>query len=341
MENLKSKQNWNLNPGYDSMQFVPQRGLRAAHLQTILGHFLPRHNALSAPEPRLFQVEDGVQLRCLCHWQSRRDTAFTVLLVHGLEGSSESQYIVGTANKAWAAGMNVVRINVRNCGRTEQLGPTLYHSGLSADIGAVTRSLIEDDKLPAIALAGFSMGGNQVLKLAGEWGRERTTPSQVRAVAAISPAMDLGASADALHNPANRIYEWRFLLSLRRSLQRKAALFPQQYQLQKMWWRSIREFDDMVTAPHWGFQSAADYYERASASRVLEFIALPALIINAQDDPFIRIEPQTRERIRGNSNIRFLEPACGGHCGFLAEADGYDGRWAERQIIEFFLQFCG
>src|SRR5207244_2358937 len=103
-----------------------------------------------------------------CNWQPDRQGALTVVLVHGLEGSTESQYILGTANKAWAAGMNVVRMNMRNCGGTHRLGPTLYHSGLSGDVGAVMRALIADDGLSRVAVAGFSMGGNLVLKLAGE-----------------------------------------------------------------------------------------------------------------------------------------------------------------------------
>jgi predicted alpha/beta-fold hydrolase len=144
-------------------------------------------------------VEEGVQVLCHCHWHSDRRRTLSVLIVHGLEGSSESHYVLGTAQKALAAGMNVVRMNIRNCGGTERLGPTLYHSGLSTDVGAVARALISQESLPRLALVGFSMGGNLVLKLAGEWGRE--APEQLQAVAAVSPAIDLAASADALHLP--------------------------------------------------------------------------------------------------------------------------------------------
>ena len=98
--------------------FVPRRGLRGGHVQTLAGHFLPRQNLLPEPERRLFTVEQGVQVRCDCHWQPERAAAMTAVIVHGLEGSSESTYVIGTGNKAWAAGMNVVRMNVRNCGGT-------------------------------------------------------------------------------------------------------------------------------------------------------------------------------------------------------------------------------
>ena len=132
---------------------------------------------------------------CHCHWQANANQCLTILLVHGLEGSSCSQYVLGNAARAWAAGCNVVRMNMRNCGGTENLSPTLYHSALSADVAAVMRALAAEKGLGAFALVGYSMGGNLVLKLAGELGEE--TPQYLKAVVGVSPAMDLAASADA------------------------------------------------------------------------------------------------------------------------------------------------
>lgn len=325
---------------FQCSEFHPRRGLRRGHLQTVVSHVLRRQNLLPQPERRLFRVEADVQIACDCHWQPNRRGAFTALIVHGLEGSSESQYVIGTANKAWAAGMNVVRMNVRNCGGTESLAPTLYHSGMSADVGAVVRELVREEGLPRIGLAGFSMGGNQVLKLAGEWGSGLLGPAppELRAVAAISPAMDLSASADALHLPENRIYEWRFLLSLRARLRRKQALFPDGFVVGKSWWHSIRDFDHNVTAVLNGFRDAEDYYQQASSSRLLEHIATPTLVVHSNDDPFIRMLPKTRKKLLRNANITYVETAHGGHCGFLASpSTNSDGRWAEVQIVNFFL----
>ena len=258
----------------------------------------------------------------------------TVIIVHGLEGSVESQYVIGTGSKAWAAGMNVVRMNMRNCGNTEKLTPTLYHSGLSGDVGAVVEELIREDALQSIAIVGFSMGGNLVLKLAGEWGEE--APKQVKAFATVSPAMDLGASADALHSWRNWIYEQRFLRSLRRRYRRKALLFPDRYDLSHLRrFASIREFDDKITAKYEGFAGAEDYYERASSSRTLDKIRIPTLVIHSSDDPFIRILPETRAKLLANPNITYIETAHGGHCAFLADPNGYDGRWAERTLVGF------
>jgi hypothetical protein len=308
--------------------------LRGGHAQTLAGHFLRRRNALLRPEERLVCVEEEVQILCHCHWQADRQRVVTLVLVHGLEGSSESSYVIGTGSKAWLAGMNVVRMNVRNCGGTERLAPTLYHSGMSADVGTLVQALIAEDGLERVALAGFSMGGNLVLKLAGEWGRG--SPPQVRAVAAVSPAMDLGPSAQALHERMNRLYEWRFLWGLRRRVRRKARLFPGRYDLRYLrglW--TLRDFDDQITARYCGFGSAEDYYERASSSRVLQDIALPTLVMHALDDPFIRVLPATRAKLLANPNIRYLETEHGGHCAFVADALDYDGRWAERQVVEF------
>jgi predicted alpha/beta-fold hydrolase len=244
---------------------------------------------------------------------------------------------VGLANKAFFAGMNVIRMNVRNCGGTEKLAATLYHSGMSDDIDRVIRFFLERDGLPMIFLAGFSMGGNQVLKLLGEW--SSSAPKQVIAAAAISPAMDLGPSADAIHSLQNRLYEWRFLTSLRGRMKRKVALFPENFKVERWWWKSIRDFDDALTAPHFGFSSAEDYYTQASSSRVVDHVRVPTLIIHAADDPFIRIRTETYGKLRANPAIKFVEVEHGGHCGFLGErrmgAEVYDGRWSERQIVRF------
>jgi hypothetical protein len=195
--------------------------------------------------------------------------------------------------------------------------------------------VIEQKKLQRVGLIGYSMGGNLVLKLAGELGS--AAPPELKAVAAVSPAADLAASADAMHVGGNRIYEWKFLVSLMRTYERKRKLYPDRYKKVERYPGSIREFDDAITAHYCGFTGAQDYYTRASAARMIDKIALPTLIINAADDPFIRLLPETRAKIKANPNITFLETAHGGHCAFLAQPNGDDGRWAERQIMHFLL----
>ncbi len=318
--------------------FVPRRGLRGPHRQTLASYFLRRANSLPAPENRLVRVDDDTRLLCHCNWQESKSAALTVVIVHGLAGSSASPHVVGLAQKAWAAGMNVVRMNVRNCGGTEMLTPTLYHSGLSSDVGAVVSDLISRDRCERLALTGYSMGANLVLKLAGEW--SEAAPRQIRAVAVVSPLIDLSASSDALHLPENRLYEWQFVFKLSRLLRRKAKLFPGRFDTRRLKGiRSLREFDDRIVGPYNGFAGAEDYYERARSSRDVEKISMPTLIIHSCDDPFIRILPETRAKIATNPNIQFLETERGGHCAFLAAPADYDGRWAERQAVEFLRQF--
>ena len=328
--------------------FHPRRWLRNGHLQTVVGNLLARPKALPPAVSQLVEVapargnQIASQVLCECHWQPEtvRRNRPTVLIVHGLEGSSRSQYVIGNSTKLFSAGCNVIRMNMRSCGGTEKLTPTLYHSGMSGDVGAVMQFFLRAEQLECIALIGYSMGGNLVLKLAGELGSE--APPELRAVVGVSPAVDLGVSADALHLPANRLYERRFLRALLKRFRRKAFLFPRAFDPQKSEGiLSIREFDDRITALYSGFRNADDYYTRSSSSRVLDRIRVPTLLIHACDDPFIRITDATRAKIAGNHAITLLETEHGGHCAFLADpepANGNDGYWAEHTAMRFVLQ---
>ncbi|HEY4904826.1 MAG TPA: alpha/beta fold hydrolase [Candidatus Sulfotelmatobacter sp.] len=317
--------------------FRPSRWLRGGHVQTIASFLLPRRIRLPAPEERMIEVEKGVRVRCLCYWQSNKASAAAVIAVHGLEGSTDSQYMLGIARHGLAAGMNVVLMNQRNCGGMDHCAPTLYNSDRSADVAAVAQEIIERDGVSQFSLAGFSMGGNLVLKLAGEWGKD--SPPQFRSVAAVCPAVDLAVSADALHEPANRIYEYYFLMQLFGRFRRKAKLFPADFDVVRLRGVStLRGFDDRITAYYCGFAGADDYYQRASAANVIDRVAVPALIIHAANDPFIRLRAETRRRILANPHITFMETEDGGHCAFLGERNGDpqdDGRWAEKEVVEF------
>lgn len=320
--------------------FRSRRWLRGGHVQTLASFFLPRRIHLAAAEQRLIEVEPGVPVLCHCHWQRDR-RALTLIVVHGLEGSSESQYMGGIARNGLAAGMNVVRMNQRNCGGMDHCAPTLYNSGRSQDVAAVARNIVERDGVSGFVLIGFSMGGNLVLKLAGEWGSDG--PAEFRGVAAVCSAVNLAASADALHEPANRIYEYYFLLQLFRRFRRKVKLFPGSFDASRLRGvKTLREFDERVTAYYCGFTGADDYYARAAAANVVKRIARPALVIQAANDPFIRLLPETRQTFLSSPNITYIETENGGHCAFIGERGSdptYDGRWAEREVVEFAKQF--
>jgi uncharacterized protein len=322
--------------------FVPRRWLLNGHVQTIVGNFLPRPAFRLEYTAEIVEVDpaDGSRVLCHCSWQPEAERArcLTIVMVHGLEGSSDSRYIRGLAARAWEAGCNVIRMNMRNCGDTENLTPTLYNSALSGDVGAVVQHFVRLHGLQQVALVGYSMGGNLVLKLAGEWGRR--TP--LCAVAAVCPAIDLAAGSDALHEPVNRIYEWRFLRGLMARFRRKAALFPQIYSTSGVGpVRSLRDFDDKIVARYCGFRDADDYYYRAASARVVDRIAVPTLILQAHDDPFIRLLPETRNAILTNPHITLVETPHGGHCAYLSSDAGDEIHWAEATVMRYLTHVSG
>jgi predicted alpha/beta-fold hydrolase len=295
---------------------------------------------LPPPEERYFDVSADARVLAHCHWQRDRRAHPTLIALHGLEGSSDAHYMRGIAAKAWARGFNVVRLNQRNCGGTEHLSAGLYHSGLTADPLFVLRELIDTDRLSALTFAGYSLGGNLALKLAGELGTD--APPSLVAVAAVSPVMELEMCVQAIERRENRIYEWNFCRNLQARMRRKARVWPDKYELRGLWkvW-SIREFDERYTAPHHGFAGASDYYYRASAMRVIDRVAIPALIITAEDDPFVPPQPFRDPRVTGNPNITTMITAHGGHCGFIGDSNGDDGYWAERTVVDFLARSIG
>ncbi len=305
---------------------------------TIAANFWPRPvPLLPRGVARSFETEPGTRVLGVCHWQQNPRNRPTLIVLHGLEGSCESGYMRGTGEKAWIAGFNVVLLNQRNCGGTEKLSPTLYHSGLSCDIRGVVLELAERDGLPEIFATGYSMGGNLVLKMAGEMGA--LPPAELRGVVAIAPALDLAACADALSQPRNFIYEHHFVTRLKRHMRHKASLFTDMYRLHEVPGfrriRTVREFDDVITARYCGFADASDYYARSSASRVVAEIRVPTLIIAAKNDPFVPFGPLQNPAISGNRSITLMAPEHGGHCAFISQEDGPERFWAEARIVEF------
>ena len=290
---------------------------------------------LPAPEPRFFDVAADARVLAHVYWQPERAGRPTLLGLHGLEGSSSAHYMRGLADKAYRRGFNVVLLNQRNCGGTEALSAGLYHSGLTHDPIAVMRELAASEGLDAFGVVGYSLGGNLALKLAGDFGS--AAPPWLRAVCAVSPTMDLALCVQALERRSNIAYQWNFVRNLKARMRRKAAAWPGRYDLKplgRIW--TVRQFDEVYTAPHHGFRDAADYYHRASAMRVVDRISVPALIIASDNDPFVPPEQFMRPEVAGNPHVRVLITRDGGHCGFLCTpCNGSDGYWAEETAVSF------
>jgi len=321
-------------------EFIPHPWLRNGDLMTLVATKLPRrYRRLPPHADRLFEVEPGTRILGHCHWQPEPQRHPTLVMVHGLEGSSDSVYMKGTAEKAYAAGFNVVRLNQRNCGGTEHLTPTLYNSGLSGDYRAVLMELIDRDGLAEIFFCGHSMGGNLVLKMTGDLGA--SAPTQLRGVVAVCPTLELGKCADLLDSPRNLFYRRHFLRNLKKRYRRKVELYPERYSLNGLARvRTIREFDDVITAPKCGYRDAVDYYYRASSMRSVGEIRVPTLIITAEDDPFITPDDAREPAVAGNSHITVMVTAKGGHCGYVSAADGDERFWAEARTVEFCVTAC-
>jgi len=319
--------------------FTPHPLFKSGHAQTLAAFAWPRRRRLRelrGDEARLFEVEPGVRVLVHCRWQPERRARPTLLLVHGLEGSSESIYMQSTALKAHRAGFNVLRLNIRTCGDTLHLTETLYNSGMSQDLRALIGELIGRDELTAVFLCGFSLGGNMSLKLAGEYGAD--FPPQLKGVCAVSPSVELAASAARIERRSNWVYQRRFIRSLKRRMREAARLYPERYDASRLALvRTLREFDERYTAPHGGFRDAADYYARSSSLPLIPRIQIPTLIVHAEDDPFIPFDSLRHPSVGANPKVILLAPRHGGHVGFVSDGHiiGEDRFWAENRLIEF------
>jgi uncharacterized protein len=325
-----------IKANFETKPFVPHRIFKQGDLQTIGAHFWPgrfRVHDDTGDEERLFQVEPDSQVLARIRWQPDRAAHPTLVIWHGMEGSSASGYMLITADRAFRAGFNVVRMNFRNCGNTEHLSPKLYHGGLTADLRVVIDELIARDGLSQIAIAGFSLGGNMVLKLAGEYGEN--PPKEIFAVCAISPSIDLRAGTYLLSQRRNWIYQRDFLRRLKMRMRLKQKLFPAGYDcsgLSRV--RTIRQFDETFVARAFGFRDADDYYAQASSIPYLAQIRIPTLIIHAEDDPFVPFTPLRNPSIAANPYVLLIATKHGGHVAFLS-ANPKERFWAENRLVEF------
>jgi len=313
-----------------AIAFRPMPLLEGPHLQTILAALVPVRPAPRS-EPRRLELPGGDRLALhVSTPRSWRPEDPTVALVHGLCGCARSPYIVRLARKLLRRGTRAVRVDLRGCGAGRGLAREPYHSGRSEDLLAVARALREEAPRSPLSLVGYSLGGNIVLKLAGELGADGR--EILRSVAAVSPPVDLLASSTAISSPQNRIYQRTFVKLLRRDVARRRADFPDETMIDLPEKLTLREFDEIYTAPRCGFRDALDYYRRSSALPLLPSIAIPALILAAEDDPLVDSRALFAASLPAHVEVRRTRR--GGHLGFLGIPCTRGGfRWMDHQLL--------
>jgi len=312
--------------------------IRNGDLATIAANFWPR-NLDEARYPgvrELHQTEPAVQVLAIRH-----DPAVPVrgelIVVHGLEGSHESGYMKSMAAAGLARGLRVHRLNMRTCGGTEGLAPTLYHAGLTSDLLTIVRKLKREGRGP-IFLMGYSLGGNVVLKLAGELG-EGAREAGIQGIVTVSTPIDLMACCLRMQEKRNFIYSSKFIDKLKARYRRRAGEFPDLFPLDGLETvKSVLEFDDKFTSKAFGFGNAANYYATQSSQGFLQAIAIPGLLVHSEDDPLIPRWVYEKAAPQKNPNLQLELTQHGGHVGFLARTgprfwvEDFAGDWILRNL---------
>ena len=307
--------------------------LRNAHLHTVYPTLARKVRGVVYMRERL-ELPDGdfLDLDWVRHGEGRR----LAVLCHGLESGSGAQYMRGMTQFLSAQGWDVLALNYRGCSGEENRLPRSYHSGATEDLDAVMEHIQGMDQYSLVALVGFSLGGNLVLKYLGEG---RPLAARVKAAACVSVPCDLASSAERLGSWQCRMYMHSFAKSLKAKLLKKAERFPGAFQEgvgQPI--RSFAEFDHWYTAPAHGFLSAQDYWERCSSRPYLREIKTPTLLLNAQDDPFLPNACYPEDEAAGSPSLYFEAPRHGGHLGFVGNRRN-SSYWHEVRIGQFLASF--
>lgn len=311
----------------DVPDFVPAAFVPTGHLQT-LAAIWPRTIAL-ASEPVRIPVEDGV---LFAQWTPPASAAQgAALILHGIGGDGDETFVRGTAAALVRRGLGALRIDLRGAGRSRELsGIPLFHAGRTDDVRAALGWLSE--RVARTHLVGFSLGGQLVLRTAGELGT--SAPASLRSITAISPPLDLAASARFTESALGTPYRKFIVAGLIARTRPVASRLPPGVTLEPRKIKTIRDYDDRIVARCYGFRDADDYYARCASMHVVKDIASPTLVLHADDDPVVPVGPV--ERLTGLSNIRVLRTRRGGHCGYVGRARAGETRfWADERAAEW------
>jgi predicted alpha/beta-fold hydrolase len=326
--------------------FLAPLWLKTGHLQTAYtGLFwtpppLPALQRCDIPVDA--ENENQNQVRCLLNRSHDRPAAVLVILVHGLEGHAEVPYMLSTARKLLSQGLDVLRMNLRGCGQTQHLSRTSYHAGLSGDVRAVAEYAAAQLGYEQIVLAGYSLGGHQVLKLATEW---TSPPAWLKGICAVSPPLDLGRTSHNLLRLENRGYERYFFRQMLATYRARRRLWPELTPLEPLARvHSLLDYDQYITGPQFGYRDAQDYYTQNSVGPHLGKITLPVQIILAQDDPIVPFSSHQAAMAQAAPSVSWLLSREGGHVAFvnspLAAKQDRDAMWSENRLLDFVAGVC-
>lgn len=259
-------------------------------------------------------------------------TSVTVLS-HGLEGDSHRPYITGMVRELNKEGVDCVAWNFRTCGGVMNKQSRMYHSGVTDDLACVIQHCIQKG-YTTIYLIGYSLGANLTLKYLGEQGA--AVSSLIKKAVVFSAPMDLKACSLRIGKTLFKIYERRFLKSLKHKTLAKLQEYPELLSAEVVEnLTTLYEFDNQVTAKLHGFKDADTYYEACSSKHYVSSITCPTLIINAENDPMIPIESLPLDVLRNHPKVKLLITSEGGHCGFSATSYDHEHYWSEKQAINF------
>lgn len=312
--------------------FAPHPAIRSGHLQTIFGYYLPAPIDVGPPRWHQITLPDGDRLS-LGENRPRSHPSFqrTALLMHGLGGHADAPYMLRLATRFRQRGWLTLRLNHRGCGEGRGLARQLYHSGRSEDLHRVLEQIHIWHPEADLVVVGFSLSGNLLLKYLGE--DRHPISEQLRGALAINPPIDLALCASALHRRRNRIYELRFARLLKQAIHERREDFPNFPAMRLPRFMSVREFDELCTAPMNGFESASDYYQKCSAKQFMGGITTPTVLMASDDDPFVPAE--TYADLPFNSHLQMVITRGGGHMGFISKYKTAMGnrRWMDYAVV--------
>lgn len=306
--------------------YKPHFILKNAHINTIYPYFF-RKSSIVFTERKRYPTPDG-DFYDVDFYKCRNDKL--AVLLHGMEGSSHSQYILALSNLLSKKGWDIAAINHRSCSGSLNNLPSFYHSGFYCDLDHFLK--LEENNYNIITIVGFSLGGNIILNYIGNC--QLVKSSKIKAIVAVSVPVHLNSACEELDKPKNKIYAFNFLKTLKNKVKDKHKMFPDEIDIRPLKRiKTLRDFDNAYTAPLHGFKDAEDYYKKASSIYLLQYIKTPTLIINALDDPFLSKECYPVSIAEENPSLQLLTPKYGGHVGFAQfNSKVY---WSERVILEF------